>query len=83
MGDFQSVMRKIVLWKKIVREPQFVAVLDCGHQYPNEYGEPLDAEAKDDTADRIVCDECTRDKNELRLAEARVRELKARRSGRK
>lgn len=84
MSETVNVRRKIVKWTEHQREPEYTAVLECGHNYPGEYDEPLDGatKAKVDAAGTIVCVACSREETELRQAEARVRELKARRSGR-
>jgi hypothetical protein len=82
MGEYRDVRRKIVKWTEVVREPQYTAVLDCGHPYPGEYDEPLSADTKDHTPSFVVCVPCTREENELRAAEATVRELKERRARR-
>lgn len=84
MGELRNVYRKIAKWTEHRRDPEYTATLECGHAFPGEYDEPLPAETKAvvDAAGEVICAKCSREEYELEQAEARVRELKAKRRGR-
>lgn len=85
MGEYRNVYRKIAKWTEIRREPEYTAVLTCGHPCPSEYEEPWSAAQKAEVeakGNEVVCITCTREEAELAAAQAKVRELKGRRKKR-
>lgn len=85
MGDFRDIRRKIVRWEEVVQEPEYRAVLECGHLFPDEHGAIPDSgreAVEKDGGGAVVCRECTEEEHMLVRARIDIAEVKERRKRR-
>ncbi len=73
-----KVYRKIVKWNVYTPEPEYTAVLSCGHATPGEYDNGMTAEQRDECQKlgELECYECTKLAREEQRLEQQLREVR-------